>query len=166
MPSNTFEKWQDVLTHVGKEIGFRVVESPDVKGRLVGIDFNVNPKTGEIEEVFLRLHNSYETFEFWKCYPVTDRYKVYTPSLGTNELSPFKGETLWEQGVVYAPCIPVANATSVNGEIVWYRNKWKNLWLRFKRLFYKSKNYKAHMKYLNRKVDTKFYGTINITKEK
>mgnify|MGYP003425451452 CR=1 FL=1 len=128
MSNNTFEKWQDALPYIGKQVGVRVVESPDIKGRLSGIDFLLNDKTGDIEGVYLKLTGQYGRYEFWKCYPLV------------------------MQGIAHAPYIPVATATNVNGEIIWYRNKWKNLWLKFKRLFYKSKNYKDHMKYMNRKI--------------
>ena len=128
MSNNTFEKWQDALPYIGKQVGVRVVESPDIKGAFTGLDFWTDENTGEIKKVFIRLNEWPGRYEFWECYPVT------------------------VQGIAYAPYIPVATATDVNGEIIWYRNKWKNLWLKFKRLFYKSKNYKDHMKYMNRKI--------------
>lgn len=141
MSNNTFEKWEDVLPYIGKQVGVRVVESPDIKGTFTGLDFWTDEKTGEIKKVFIRFNEWPGRFEFWECYPIID------------------------QGIVYAPYTLQTSSTDVNGETVWYKNKWKNLWLKFKRLFYKSNNYKSLMKYSNRKIDGSRYGTINITKE-
>lgn len=38
---------------------------------------------------------------------------------------------------VYAPFIPITNSVDINGETVWYRNKFKNLLLKIKFLFVK-----------------------------
>lgn len=70
MSNNTFEKWQDALPYIGKEVGVRVVESPDVKGVLTGVDFLLDDKTGEVKKVYLELAGRYSTYEFWECYPV------------------------------------------------------------------------------------------------
>lgn len=162
MSNNTFEKWEDVLPYIGKQVGVRVVESPDIKGTFTGLNFWTDEKTGEIKKVFIRLNEWPGRFEFWQCYPVTDKYKVYTPPQVPSDLSPFRGGTSWEQGIVYAPYTLQTNLMDVNGEVVWYRNKWKNLWLKFKRLFYKSKNYKVYGKCANKKIEESRYGTIKV----
>ena len=46
-----------------------------------------------------------------------------------------------DKGVVVVPyIIGEPKSTDINGEVVWYRNKMKNLLLKIKRFFYKSKN--------------------------
>ena len=55
MSNNTFQKWQDALPYIGKQVGVRVVESPDIKGKLTGFTFYTNDKTGEVEKVWLTL---------------------------------------------------------------------------------------------------------------
>lgn len=70
MSNNTFEKWEDVLPYIGKEIGVRVVESPDIKGTFTGLYFLTDEKTGEMKKVFIRLNEWPGRFEFWECYPV------------------------------------------------------------------------------------------------
>ena len=45
-----------------------------------------------------------------------------------------KGVITWDKGIIYAPYIPIITATSINGEIIWYKNKWKNLLLKIKLL--------------------------------
>lgn len=62
-----------------------------------------------------------------------------------------------EQGYIFVPYIIVNVATSVNGEIVWYKNKWKNLGLKIKRLFIKSK----HLNNLNKKILCKYTKHVN-----
>lgn len=49
-----------------------------------------------------------------------------------------------DKGIVFVPyIIDEPKSTDINGEVVWYRNKWKNLLLKIKRFFYKSKNLKT-----------------------
>ncbi len=68
-----------------------------------------------------------------------------------------------DKGFVYVPfIIGEPEQTDINGEVVWYRNKMKNLLLKIKRFFYKSKNIKHSEKYLNKKVNSSFYGVIKI----
>ncbi len=71
-----------------------------------------------------------------------------------------------DKGIVFAPyIIDEPKSTDINGEVVWYHNKWKNLLLRIKRFFYKSKNLKNAEKYLNKKVNSSFYGVVKIDGE-
>lgn len=71
-----------------------------------------------------------------------------------------------DKGVVVVPyIIGEPKSTDINGEVVWYRNKMKNLLLKIKRFFYKSKNLKNTEKYLNRKVNSPFYGVVKIDGE-
>lgn len=75
MSNNTFEKWQDALPYIGKQVGVRVVESPDIKGMLTGFDFTLNDKTEEVDKVYLKLADHHAKFEFWECYPVEEILK-------------------------------------------------------------------------------------------
>lgn len=43
-------------------------------------------------------------------------------------------------GIVYVPYIIETTSISINGTIVWYKNKWKNLWLKIKFFFKILKN--------------------------
>lgn len=57
--------------------------------------------------------------------------------------------------IVFVPyIIDEPKSTDINGEVVWYRNKWKNLLLKIKRFFYKSKNLKNSEKVF--KQESKF----------
>jgi hypothetical protein len=55
-------------------------------------------------------------------------------------------------GCALAPYILKTVKTSINSETVWHSNRWKNLLLKIKRFFYKSKNIKNAEKYLNKEV--------------
>jgi len=72
----------------------------------------------------------------------------------------------YENQIVYMPYILKTVSTSINGETVWYENKWKNLLLKIKRFFCKSKNFKNSEKYLNKKVNRSFYTPVKITEGK
>jgi len=61
--------------------------------------------------------------------------------------------------------ILVTVATYINGEVVWYKNKWKNFWLKVKHIFKKSKYLKSFKKYSNKMI-TSHYKIIHITNEK
>lgn len=61
---------------------------------------------------------------------------------------------------IYAPYIMVCTSTTVNNEVVWYKNKWKNLLLKIKRYFFKSKNIKNFEKYQNKTINSKYYQEI------
>ena len=68
-----------------------------------------------------------------------------------------------EQGYKWLPYKVVNVATSINGEIVWYKNKWKNFALKIKHLFAKPKYLKNAQHYSNKKINAKFYGKIKIS---
>jgi len=64
---------------------------------------------------------------------------------------------------VLVPYIFKTIKTDINGETVWYANKWKNLFLKIKRFFIKPKYLKNAHYYKNKTVNSSFYGVINIT---
>ena len=64
-----------------------------------------------------------------------------------------------EEGYIFLPYIPRNEATMINGEYVWYRNKWKNLLLKIKHFFIKSKYSKID---INKKISSKYYTTLKI----
>ena len=71
-----------------------------------------------------------------------------------------------DKGVVFVPyIIGEPKSTDINGKVVWYRNKWKNLLLKIKWFFYKSKNLKKAEKNLKKKVNSSFYGVVKIDDE-
>jgi hypothetical protein len=37
---------------------------------------------------------------------------------------------------IYVPYVMVCTSTTINNEVVWYKNKWKNLLLKIKRYFF------------------------------
>jgi hypothetical protein len=43
-----------------------------------------------------------------------------------------------ESGIVWLPYVTKTVATSINGEVVWYSNKWKNFLLKSETLFRKA----------------------------
>lgn len=53
-----------------------------------------------------------------------------------------------EQGYILCPYI-ITNPTKtdINGYVVWYDNKFKNLWLKIKRFFYTPKGLKNFKRY-------------------
>jgi hypothetical protein len=72
-----------------------------------------------------------------------------------------------DKGFIYTPyIIGETKQTDINGEVVWYSNKWKNLLLKIKTFFYKSKNVKNDEKYLNKKVNSSFYSVVKIDDDK
>lgn len=68
-----------------------------------------------------------------------------------------------KEGIVWVPYVIVTVATSINGETVWYKNKWKNLLLKIKRLFIKP-NYLINNKfdYSKKTINKNYYTTIKI----
>ena len=65
-----------------------------------------------------------------------------------------------DKGVVYLPYVTKIVSTSINGETVWYANKWKNLLLKIKHLFIKPKYLKNT--HIYKKIKTKKrYENIN-----
>ena len=71
-----------------------------------------------------------------------------------------KSDNQKQEGYVMLPYTIVTVKTTVNGETVWYKNKFKNFLLRVKNFFHKSKNLKNHERYSKIKVDPKMYGVI------
>jgi hypothetical protein len=65
-------------------------------------------------------------------------------------------------GYIWVPYIPINVSSSINGETVWYRNKFKNFILKIKHIFFKPKFLKkmVNSRYSIKPIDTKFYGTI------
>lgn len=74
----------------------------------------------------------------------------------------YKMENNKDNGYVYIPYVMKTVKTTINGETVWCVNKMKNLLLKIKRFFYKSKNLKNAEKYLNKPVNSSFYTTVKI----
>lgn len=67
-----------------------------------------------------------------------------------------------EKGYIFAPYIPKTVKTTINGETVWYSNKWKNLLLKIKHFFIKPKYLNNVNVYKNKQVNSSFYGVIKI----
>lgn len=67
-----------------------------------------------------------------------------------------------EPGYIWAPYIPINISTSINGETVWYRNKFKNFLLNVKHFFFKPKYLKnlKNSRYSVKPINHKFYDTI------
>jgi hypothetical protein len=65
-----------------------------------------------------------------------------------------------EAGYVWAPYTIVNTSTSINGEVVWYKNKWKNFLLKIKHFFVGKP--KIDPKYFQKTINQNFYGTIKI----
>lgn len=78
-----------------------------------------------------------------------------------------KGEEHIKPGIMLAPYVTIVEATVINGEIVWYRNKWKNLLLKIKHLFFKPKylKHKWMSKYAENPVNPNFYSALTIKPE-
>ena len=75
---------------------------------------------------------------------------------------------------IWVPWVPVTVATSINGEIVWYKNRWKNLLLKIKFFFIKPRylidsenfpNKKINTRYYDKPVNPDFYTKIKINKK-
>jgi hypothetical protein len=69
-----------------------------------------------------------------------------------------------EPGYIWAPYILINVSTSINGETVWYRNKFKNFFLKVKHFFFKPKYLKnfKNSQYLSKQINPKFYSTIEL----
>jgi hypothetical protein len=63
------------------------------------------------------------------------------------------------------PFIIETTSTSINSTTVWYKNKWKNLWLKIKFLFKKPDEVKRLEKYTKKEINSKYYKKIEITNE-
>ncbi len=44
--------------------------------------------------------------------------------------------------IEWAPYVLVTTKTTINGDVVWYKNKWKNFFLKIKHIFWKPKKFK------------------------
>ncbi len=69
------------------------------------------------------------------------------------------------KGYVWLPYITKTVKTSINGETVWYANKWKNLLLKIKHFFFKPKYLKNAHIYKNKVVNSSFYGVFKINED-
>jgi hypothetical protein len=69
-----------------------------------------------------------------------------------------------DKGSVFVPYVMETTSTSINGTAVWYKNRWKNLWLKIKFFFRKPKDLKEFEKYSKKPINSKFYQEIKITK--
>ena len=67
-----------------------------------------------------------------------------------------------DKGYIWMPYITKIVSESINGEIVWYVNKWKNLLLKIKHFFIKPKYLKNAHIYKNKPVNSSFYGVVKI----
>jgi hypothetical protein len=70
-----------------------------------------------------------------------------------------------DKGYILLPYIVVIIKTTINGEVVWYKNKWKNFLLKIKHFFVKPKYLRLGTKYRDKKIDASKYGTFKITKD-
>ena len=61
--SKYFEKWEEAVPHLGKQITVSFVESPDIRGLLTGISLVMNGN--EVINAFLEVNN--KKHEFWRC---------------------------------------------------------------------------------------------------
>ena len=67
-----------------------------------------------------------------------------------------------DKGYIISPYITKTIKTSINGETVWYANKWENLLLKIKHFFVKPKYLKNAHIYKNKVVNSSFYTTVKI----
>lgn len=67
-----------------------------------------------------------------------------------------------EKGYILAPYITKTVKTTINGEVVWYANRWKNFLLKIKHFFIKPKYLKNAHVYKNKVINPSFYGVIKI----
>lgn len=63
LQTNRFEKWEDAVSYMGKQITVSFVERPDVTGLLTGISLVMNGD--KIVTAFLEVQNN--KYEYWKC---------------------------------------------------------------------------------------------------
>ena len=79
-------------------------------------------------------------------------------------MTTYKVEENKEKGYVWLPYITKTVKTEINGETVWYANKWKNLLLKIKHFFIKPKYLKNAHLYSKKTINDKFYQRIKIDK--
>ena len=77
----------------------------------------------------------------------------------------FIPDSFKSQKVMNVPYIIETTSTSINSTTVWYKNKWKNLWLKIKFLFKKPEEVKRLEKYCKKEINSKYYQKIKITNE-
>lgn len=70
-----------------------------------------------------------------------------------------------KSGYIWVPYVIVNRSTSINGEVVWYKNKWKNLLLKIKFFFIKPKYFKNSDIYSKKTINPKYYTTIKLKNE-
>lgn len=61
--SKYFEKWEEAVPYLGKQITVSFVENPDIAGLLTGISLVMNGT--EIINAFLEVKNN--KWEYWRC---------------------------------------------------------------------------------------------------
>ncbi len=71
-----------------------------------------------------------------------------------------------KSGYIYAPYVIKTVKTTVNGVTVWHSNKMINLWLKIKFFFWRPKTLKNFKSYAGKTINTKYYKTISINKDK
>jgi hypothetical protein len=71
-----------------------------------------------------------------------------------------------DKGYFYAPYITKTIKADINGETVWYANKWKNFFLKIKHFFIKPKHLKNAHIYKKKIVNPSFYSVVKITNDK
>ena len=71
-----------------------------------------------------------------------------------------------KSGFILVPYTLKTTKTSINNVTVWHSNKLINLWLKIKFFFYTPKELKNFEKYGNKPIDSKYYETITIKKDK
>lgn len=70
-----------------------------------------------------------------------------------------------DKGYIWLPYITKTVKTTINGETVWYENKWKNLLLKIKHFFIKPKYLKNVHLYKKKVINSSLYGVIEINGE-
>lgn len=65
-------------------------------------------------------------------------------------------------GIIFVPYIFLTVATYINNEPVWYRNKWKNFFLKIKYFFIKPKYLKNHHLFPKKKINESYYQTVKL----
>ena len=73
------------------------------------------------------------------------------------------GKDLTSSGYVWPPYVTKNVKTDINGETVWYANKWENLFLTIKHFFVKPKYLKNAHKYKNKMVNSSYYREVTIS---
>ena len=69
------------------------------------------------------------------------------------------------KGYVWMPYITKTVSTTINGETVWYANKWKNLLLKIKHFFIKPEYLKNAHFYKNETINSSYYEVVKINND-